>query len=433
MKKVVIFTASILILSGLVIAYSSLNSQADSGATLIIDFDSGGGVQIESSGENYWELRLEDDVGDDQRDYFHLKFEDTKDETIDIDFTGMGRIPADQPLLVNYGTLSDPDWEYAETTVGDFEYSPEQDEVYVASYFPYPNERIYTDQVQYYSENYETVDYEIIGQSKEDRDMYAMTIEDPDHTDPKEIVLYARQHSQETYGSFRLDGILDFVAPRVEHNGFEENYSFHILPNLNPDGIYNGIYREDPEGNDLNREWDETADTPVEIENAKDYIRDNIENPHFGLDLHSSTNQNYESVVHNPDHHTEDHHQDWVEAIAENVFCLDGIRDTSDDENRARGFFYSETGGTMVSPEQYQYYEHDSSDDIRDVGTENIKEITEYDEDFEESEDTEDDNGIWVPDDSEGVKDWIWNNLSLVVGTALIVGIAVMIDRELNG
>jgi len=432
MKKIALFWAVMILISGSVL-YLSTPSHGDSDVEFSIDFDSGGGLQLIERNGNHFTFDVVDDNDGETRDYFHLRFENVKDETITIDFQNINCAPSDWSPWVNYGSLTDLEWEQIDTTLGDFEYTFNEDEAYISSRWAYSNSAIYERQVKHYAENYETADYEIIGQSLNGRDQYALTVEDPEAEDNKEIVIYARQHSQEVKGSVRLDGQLEWLVPRVEYGGFEENYSFHILPNMNPDGIYEALNRHDSEGNDLNRKWDESEDeTPPEVLNAQDYISENIENPHFGFDLHSARSDFYAvMVIEDVPSETE---LDWMDQMDENIITLDGttLTDYENSLERSRGYFYEETGGTMFTTEQHEYIYQEMSE-VKDIGEANLRVITEYDEDFEEPEDDEDDNGIWVPDDSEGVKDWIWSNLSLVVGTALIVGIAVMIDRELNG
>ena len=72
----------------------------------------------------------------------------------------------------------------------------------------------------------------------------------------KGVVLTARIHSGETYGSWMIKGVIDtLTGPSLVAKLLRDNFVFKIVPMLNPDGVIIGNSRCCLEGFDLNRCW----------------------------------------------------------------------------------------------------------------------------------------------------------------------------------
>lgn len=73
--------------------------------------------------------------------------------------------------------------------------------------------------------------------------------------DKKIIFMSSRVHPGETAASFVLNGFLNLILDRKSLIGqtLRQMYVFKIVPFLNPDGVYNGLYRTDTIGQNLNR------------------------------------------------------------------------------------------------------------------------------------------------------------------------------------
>jgi len=65
----------------------------------------------------------------------------------------------------------------------------------------------------------------------------------------------ARQHSGETPASFVLEGIVDSLMETRDFDQLKKQFAIHIIPMVNPDGVYYGNYRTNLSGHDLNRRW----------------------------------------------------------------------------------------------------------------------------------------------------------------------------------
>ncbi|XP_058837129.1 uncharacterized protein LOC131693378 isoform X3 [Topomyia yanbarensis] len=71
----------------------------------------------------------------------------------------------------------------------------------------------------------------------------------------KIIFISSRVHPGETPASFVLNGFLSMLLDRksIVSITLRRMYVFKIIPFLNPDGVYNGLYRSDTRGHNLNR------------------------------------------------------------------------------------------------------------------------------------------------------------------------------------
>jgi murein tripeptide amidase MpaA len=76
-------------------------------------------------------------------------------------------------------------------------------------------------------------------------------------TGPKQVWLYARQHPGETMAEWWMEGALEKLtdAGDATARALREKATFHIVPNMNPDGSRRGHLRTNAAGINLNREW----------------------------------------------------------------------------------------------------------------------------------------------------------------------------------
>lgn len=74
---------------------------------------------------------------------------------------------------------------------------------------------------------------------------------------PLQVWLYARQHPGETMAEWWMEGALERLLDDMDPvtRRLREQATFHIVPNLNPDGSRRGHLRTNAAGVNLNREW----------------------------------------------------------------------------------------------------------------------------------------------------------------------------------
>jgi murein tripeptide amidase MpaA len=68
------------------------------------------------------------------------------------------------------------------------------------------------------------------------------------------IAITSRVHAGETPGSFVFQGIYEYLMSNESYS-LRKNYTFVLIPCLNPDGVVCGNYRSSLSGSDLNRQW----------------------------------------------------------------------------------------------------------------------------------------------------------------------------------
>ena len=78
---------------------------------------------------------------------------------------------------------------------------------------------------------------------------------------PKPVWLYARQHPGESMAEWWIEGALERLTDTSDPvtRALLDKATFHIVPNMNPDGTRRGHLRTNAAGVNLNREWHEPS------------------------------------------------------------------------------------------------------------------------------------------------------------------------------
>jgi len=130
-------------------------------------------------------------------------------------------------------------------------HTPERGSIYYAYFAPYSMER-HADLIANCLDH-ESVSLRVIGTSVQGQDMDCLSI----GTGEKNIWVIARQHPGETMAEWWMEGFLarlldDSDAAAI---ALRRAATFHIIPNMNPDGSRHGNLRTNHMGANLNREW----------------------------------------------------------------------------------------------------------------------------------------------------------------------------------
>ena len=70
----------------------------------------------------------------------------------------------------------------------------------------------------------------------------------------KPVWLYARQHPGESMAEWWMEGALEWLTSPAA-DALTAKCTFHVVPNMNPDGTFRGHLRTNAAGVNLNREW----------------------------------------------------------------------------------------------------------------------------------------------------------------------------------
>ncbi len=130
-------------------------------------------------------------------------------------------------------------------------HTPEQDSVYYAYFAPYSLERhadLIADCLQY-----DGVSLRVLGMSVQGQSIDCLTIGEG----TKNIWVIARQHPGETMAEWWMEGFLARLLDEDDEvaAALRKVVTFHIVPNMNPDGSKLGNLRTNYSGANLNREW----------------------------------------------------------------------------------------------------------------------------------------------------------------------------------
>jgi murein tripeptide amidase MpaA len=223
-------------------------------------FDSGNIIVTSINGDTA-NLEIRKDRLSDFYQWFHFRVSGAKGRAITLNITNCGG-SAYPGGWENYkARVSDDrlDWRCAETsyangvlTISD---RPSEDAVWFAYFAPFSMERHF-DLVQRIASR-SGVRLNELGQSIEGQPIDCLTL----GNGPKQVWLYARQHPGESMAEHWMEGALDMLTDpeNAKADSLRAKCTFHIVPNMNPDGSCRGHLRTNALGVNLNREWAEPS------------------------------------------------------------------------------------------------------------------------------------------------------------------------------
>jgi murein tripeptide amidase MpaA len=147
------------------------------------------------------------------------------------------------------------EWERADTSYADgiltIRATPAANSIWFAYFAPYTTER-HHDLVAEAALHAEA-DYRSLGQTLDGQEIDYLRI----GRGPLSVWLYARQHPGETMAEWWMEGALEKLLDDADpvSRRLREQATFHIVPNMNPDGSKRGHLRTNAVGVNLNREW----------------------------------------------------------------------------------------------------------------------------------------------------------------------------------
>lgn len=134
-----------------------------------------------------------------------------------------------------------------------FSITPEVNSIYFAYFEPYS----YFQHMELigYANHSSIAKHEIIGKTHEGRNIDLLVIGNPESSN--KIWITARQHPGETMAEWLMEGLIFRLLDNEDpvSRTLLQNTVFYLVPNMNPDGAYNGNLRVNSVGTNLNREW----------------------------------------------------------------------------------------------------------------------------------------------------------------------------------
>jgi murein tripeptide amidase MpaA len=128
---------------------------------------------------------------------------------------------------------------------------PPQDLVWIAYFAPYSMGRHHDLVAE--TASLQGVSYRSLGKSLDGQDIDCLTIGEG----PLTVWLYARQHPGESMAEWWMEGALEKLTDEDDPVArmLRKECTFHVVPNMNPDGSRRGHLRTNAVGTNLNREW----------------------------------------------------------------------------------------------------------------------------------------------------------------------------------
>jgi hypothetical protein len=102
----------------------------------------------------------------------------------------------------------------------------------------------------------------------------------------KQVFLSARVHPGETPSSFVMEGLLQFLtSDDARAKILRQEFIFYAVPMINVDGVYNGYYRMDTRGLNMNRLYNGSDESEI-ISSMMKFIS-TLDNLFFYMDMHA--------------------------------------------------------------------------------------------------------------------------------------------------
>ncbi len=215
------------------------------------DFESGNINKVKQVDSTHYEVTTRKDIGG---RWFYFRMIGVKNKKIGVTVTTSD---VDRPMYSydnkNFVRFTKEEAPYVDY----FEKKYECDTVYIAYYTPYTFSYLQSRILQWRQSPYVT-SVDTIGYGKKGLPLQDIVITDPfvPSSQKLQVWIHARTHPGETPGSFHFDGIVQTLLsddPVIEY--YRQKVVFHLIPFVNPEGVYYGFSRTNTDYVDLERQW----------------------------------------------------------------------------------------------------------------------------------------------------------------------------------
>lgn len=222
-------------------------------------FDGGNIEIVDISNLNNLRLKIRNDTNSNFRQWFYFELSGVLDKDLTIKLEDM-KNTAYPDGWNNYHVATSYDnstWFRTESEFDGnkltFKITPEKNKIYFAYFEPYS----YARHVELINGalNAENVSYESLGETHQGRSVDLLVI--GNKKAKNKIWVTARQHPGETMAEWFMEGLIDKLLETSDATSTKllKDSVFYLVPNMNPDGAYNGNLRVNTVGTNLNREW----------------------------------------------------------------------------------------------------------------------------------------------------------------------------------
>jgi murein tripeptide amidase MpaA len=227
-------------------------------ASISAAFDSGNIRVVAQDGDRF-DLEIVKDHLSDFYQWFHFRLTGAKGRTVELRIVNCATsaYPGGWPNYKARWSADRDEWLQAETDYADgvltIRHACDSDSLWFAYFAPYSMER-HHDLVAEIAAR-PGVTYRSLGTTLDGQDMDCLTIGEG----KLQVWLYARQHPGESMAEWWMEGALDRLTDPHDPVArvLRQKATFHVVPNMNPDGSRRGHLRTNAAGVNLNREWHE--------------------------------------------------------------------------------------------------------------------------------------------------------------------------------
>jgi murein tripeptide amidase MpaA len=217
----------------------------------------GGNIRLVSTDGDRLDLEIVKDHQSDFYQWFYFRLTGGRDRALELRLTNCAGA-AYPHGWENYRACLSEDretWERVDTAYDNgvltITVTPASDSVWIAYFAPYTMER-HHDLVASVAA-VPDVEYRSLGQTLDGRELDYFRLDGG----PLQVWLYARQHPGETMAEWWMEGAIEKLLDEADPvtRRLREKATFHVVPNMNPDGSFRGHLRTNAVGVNLNREW----------------------------------------------------------------------------------------------------------------------------------------------------------------------------------
>ncbi|MET0370226.1 MAG: M14-type cytosolic carboxypeptidase [Sphingobium sp.] len=233
----------------------SISSAFDSGNIHVVSIGDVGEGPVTA------DLEIQRDHGSDFLQWFHFRLSGAAGRAVELRILNCGAsaYPDGWPGYKARVSEDRETWRMADTDYADgvltIRLTPDADAVWLAYFAPYSMERHHN--LVAWTACQPGVTLRELGKTLDGQPLDLLTIGDG----PRSVWLYARQHPGESMAEWWMEGALERLCDPEDAVArlLRREATFHIVPNMNPDGSRRGHLRTNAIGVNLNREWHEPS------------------------------------------------------------------------------------------------------------------------------------------------------------------------------
>jgi len=255
-------------------------------ARISADFDSGNITVLHQQGTHF-DLEIRKDHLSDFYQWFHFRLTGARGAAVTLRIVNAGG-SAYPGGWSNYGVCVSSDrqvWRRVPTHFADgvltIALRPDADSLWLAYFAPYAMER-HHDLVGRIAAA-PGVTHANLGPTLDGQDLDLLSLGEG----RRQVWFYARQHPGESMAEWWMEGVLDRLIDVHDPvaRSLRARATFHIVPNMNPDGSRRGHLRTNAAGVNLNREW---HDPSIEKSPEVFHVRNRMDatGVDFAMDVH---------------------------------------------------------------------------------------------------------------------------------------------------